>query len=167
MDDTNENLEMITQTYLKTLVWNFLYYFDECPSWDWYYPYAYSPTFTDIYNELVKHKNINITTTSKVFHFGKTSPVNQQTLLFMVLPFASRNLMINDAKLQLESEKSIMNMYFPKRYGLNLAFHRYYYECTPIIYKMDLNNVKKFIKDCKMTEDEKKRNSVGELFCIE
>tara|TARA_Y100000389_G_scaffold171666_1_gene179489 strand:- start:881 stop:2635 length:1755 start_codon:yes stop_codon:yes gene_type:complete len=167
MDDTNENLEMITQTYLKTLVWNFLYYFDECPSWDWYYPYAYSPTFTDIYNELVKHKNINITTTSKVFHFGKTSPVNQQTLLFMVLPFASRNLMINDAKLQLESEKSIMNMYFPKRYGLNIPFHRYYYECTPIIYKMDLNNVKKFIKDCKMTEDEKKRNSVGELFCIE
>ena len=167
MYDTNENLEMITQTYLKTLVWNFLYYFDECPSWDWYYPYAYSPTFTDIYNELVKHKNINCTTSNKIFHFGKTSPVNQQTLLFMVLPFASRNLMINDAKLQLESEKSIMNMYFPKRYGLNLAFHRYYYECTPIIYKMDLNNVKKFIKDCKMTEDEKKRNNVGELFCIE
>ena len=28
-----------------------------------------------------------------------------------------------------------------KNYGLNLPFHRYYYECTPIIYKMDLNNV--------------------------
>jgi 5'-3' exoribonuclease 1 len=166
MDNNNENLEMICQTYLKTLVWNFLYYFDECPSWDWYYPYAYSPTFTDIYNELVKHKNINVTTTSKVFQFGKTSPVNQQTLLFMVLPFASRKFMLNDAKLQLESEKSTMNIYFPKQYSLNVAFHRYYYECTPIIYKMDLIKVKHFIKECKMTTEEKQRNTIGELLVI-
>jgi len=167
MDNNNENLEMITQTYLKTLVWNFLYYFDECPSWDWYYPYAYSPTFTDIYNELVKHKNINVTTTSKIFQFGKTSPVNQQTLLFMVLPFASRKFIINDARLQLETEKSNMNIYFPKTYSLNVAFHRYYYECTPIIYKMDLVKVKHFIKECKLTSEEKKRNIIGDLFIIE
>jgi 5'-3' exoribonuclease 1 len=166
MDSNEKNIEMITQTYLKTLVWNFLYYFDECPSWDWYYPYAYSPTFSDIYNELIKHKNINITSTGKIFQFGKTAPVEQQTLLFMVLPFASRKLMVCDAARQLETEKSPMNIYFPKKYGLNVAFHRYYYECSPIIYKMDLMKVKKFLKECKMTEDEKKRNMVGELFVV-
>jgi len=166
MTNSSENMEMICQTYLKTLVWNFLYYFDECPSWDWYYPYAYSPTFSDIYNELIKHKNINITTTSKVFQFGKTVPVDQQTLLFMVLPFASRRLMVGDAARQLETEKCPMNIYFPKKYGLNVAFHRYYYECSPIIYKMDLIKVKKFLKECKMTEDEKKRNMIGELFMV-
>ena len=32
----------------------------------------------------------------------------------MVLPFASRKLIIRDARLQLESEKCPMNMYFPK-----------------------------------------------------
>ena len=166
MDANEKNIEMITQTYLKTLVWNFLYYFDECPSWDWYYPYAYSPTFSDIYNELIKHKNINITTTGKIFQFGKTSPVEQQTLLFMVLPFASRKLMVGDAARQLETEKCTMNIYFPKKYGLNVAFHRYYYECSPIIYKMDLIKVKKFLKECQMTEDEKKRNMVGQLFVV-
>ena len=165
--NTNDkNIEMITQTYLKTLVWNFLYYFDECPSWDWYYPYAYSPTFSDIYDELIKHKNINITSTGKIFQFGKTTPVEQQTLLFMVLPFASRKLMVGDAARQLETEKCPMNIYFPKKYGLNVAFHRYYYECSPIIYKMDLMKVKKFLKECQMTEDEKKRNRVGELFVL-
>ena len=166
MSNSPENMEMICQTYLKTLVWNFLYYFDECPSWDWYYPYAYSPTFSDIYNELIKHKNINITTTSKVFQFGKTAPVEQQTLLFMVLPFASRKLMVGDAARQLETEKCPMNIYFPKTYSLNVAFHRYYYECSPIIYKMDLMKVKKFLKECQFTEDEKKRNKVGELFVV-
>ena len=162
----DKNMEMICQTYLKTLVWNFLYYFDECPSWDWYYPYAYSPTFSDIYNELIKHKNINITTTSKIFHFGKTAPVEQQTLLFMVLPFASRKLMVGNAARQLETEKSTMNIYFPKKYGLNVPFHRYYYECSPIVFKMDLIKVKKFLKECQFTEDEKHRNMVGELFIV-
>lgn len=166
MENSPENMEMICQTYLKTLVWNFLYYFDECPSWDWYYPYAYSPTFSDIYNELVKHKNINITSNSKIFQFSKTAPIEQQTLLFMVLPYASRKLMVSDAARQLENEKCPMNIYFPKKYGLNVAFHRYYYECSPIIYKMDLMKVKKFLKDCKFTEDEKKRNEVGKLFII-
>lgn len=166
MSNSPENMEMVCQTYLKTLVWNFLYYFDECPSWDWYYPYAYSPTFSDIYNELIKHKNINITTTSKVFQFGKTAPVEQQTLLFMVLPFASRRLMVGDASRQLETEKCPMNIYFPKKYSLNVAFHRYYYECSPIIYKMDLMKVKKFLKECSFTEDEKKRNMIGELFVV-
>jgi 5'-3' exonuclease len=166
MTNSSENMEMVCQTYLKTLVWNFLYYFDECPSWDWYYPYAYSPTFSDIYNELIKHKNINITTSGKIFQFGKTSPVEQQTLLFMVLPFASRKLIVGDAARQLEMEKCPMTIYFPKKYSLNVAFHRYYYECSPIIYKMDLMKVKKFLKECQFTEDEKKRNMVGQLFVV-
>ena len=55
MENSPDNISMICQSYLKTLVFNFLYYFDECPSWDWYYPYSYSPTFNDVYDELVKH----------------------------------------------------------------------------------------------------------------
>jgi hypothetical protein len=57
-----------------------------------------------------------------------------------------------------------MRIYFPKRYALNVAFHRYYHECTPIIYKMEIGKVKKFIKDCKLNEDELKRNLEGKLF---
>ena len=165
MEKTPENIAMICQSYLKTLVFNFLYYFDECPSWDWYYPYSYSPTFTDVYDELVKYKNINVTsTTTKVFHFKKSEPIDQQTLLFTVIPFASRSLIIKDAAHKLLDPKCPMNIYFPKKYSLNVAFHRYYHECTPIIYKMDMDKVKKFMKECKFTEDELRRNLSGELF---
>jgi len=168
MENTEENLEMICQSYLKTLVFNFLYYFDECPSWDWYYPYSYSPTFTDVYNELVKYKNINTTSsTTKVFHFKKTEPIDQQTLLFTVIPFASRSLIVKDAAYKLLDPKCHMNIYFPKKYSLNVAFHRYYHECTPNIYKMDMDKVKKFMKECKFTEDELRRNNTGEIFTNE
>ena len=71
----SENVEMITQAYLKTLVWNFHYYFGSsgggsgsasgaggCISWDWAYTFPYAPCWHDIYNELVKHKNIKMKT---------------------------------------------------------------------------------------------------------
>uniref|UniRef100_A0A6C0EYQ2 Xrn1 N-terminal domain-containing protein n=1 Tax=viral metagenome TaxID=1070528 RepID=A0A6C0EYQ2_9ZZZZ len=166
MENGQDNLSMVCQSYLKTLVYNFLYYFDECPSNEWYYPYAYAPTFTDVYDELLKHKNINATSSNKIFHFKQTPAIDQQTLLFSVLPFSSRFLMVKDAGRKLSDPKCPMNIYFPKRYGLNVAFHRYYHECTPIIYRLDMDKIKKFMKECKFTEDELRRNLVGDLFIM-
>ena len=168
MEKSPENISMICQSYLKTLVWNFLYYFDDCPSWDWYYPYAYSPTFSDVYEELLKHKNINITSSSsnKIFHFKKSEPIEQQTLLFTVIPIASRSLIVKDATKKLLEPKCPMNIYFPRKYSLNVAFHRYYHECTPIIFRMDMDKVKKFMKECKYSEDELRRNITGNLFIV-
>ena len=159
-----DNIKMVCQSYLKTLVWNFHYYFGECISWDWVYNFDYSPTWDDIYNELLLHKNINASSSNKVFHFTKGKPVEQQTLLFMVLPWVSRHFMARDISTKLNNELSPMRLYFPKKYALNVAFLRYYHECTPIIYKMEYSKVHKFIKDCKLTDDEKLRNTVGELF---
>ena len=163
MDNTPDNISMICQMYIKTFIWNILYYFDECPSWTHYYPFAYAPIFSDIYNELLKYKNIN-SSSNKVFKFTPSNPIDQQTLLFCILPFSSRHFMISDASHKLLEQKCSMNIYFPKRYGLNVAFHRYYHECTPIIYKLDMVKVKKFIKECKFSEDELHRNVIGDLF---
>jgi 5'-3' exoribonuclease 2 len=164
MENRDENRRMICQSYLKTLVWNFHYYFDECVSWEWVYNFDYGPTWKDIYDELVLHKNINISGSNKLFHFTKSQPIDQQTLLFMVLPWNSRRFMAQDIARKIGSEQCPMRIYFPKRYSLNVAFHRYYHECTPVIYKMEIGKVKKFIKDCKFTEDELKRNLTGNIF---
>jgi len=164
MAPSSDNIKMVCQSYLKTLVWNFHYYFGDCISWDWVYNFDYSPTWNDIYNELLLHKNINASSSNKIFHFTKGHPVDQQTLLFMVLPWNSRQFMARDVNNKLNNELSPMRIYFPKRYSLNVAFLRYYHECTPIIYKMEYSKVHKFIKDCKLTDDEKLRNTVGELF---
>ena len=43
---------------MKTMVWNFFYYFDECPGYSWYYPFNYSPTINDIYNYLNMKKTV-------------------------------------------------------------------------------------------------------------
>lgn len=168
MKPSDENIKMVCRSYLKTLVWNFHYYFGECVSWDWVYNFSYAPTWNDIYIELVLHKNINVSNVANsLFHFKNSKPVEAQTLLFMVLPWQSKKFMANDISRKLNEEKCPMRIYFPKRYGLNVAFHRYYHECTPIIYNMEYNKVVKFIKECKFTEDEILRNIAGNLFIKE
>ena len=184
MEHRPENIKLICQSYLKTLVWNFHYYFSNSNSdsdsdsnsdsnsnsnsnsiiWDWVYNFDYCPLWDDIYNELLLHKNINITSSNKIFHFNKSKPVNQQTLLFMVLPLKSKQFMIRSINNTLSDEKCPMHIYFPSRYALNVAFHRYYHECTPIIYKMETKKINKFIKECYLTDDEKKRNIIGSIY---
>jgi 5'-3' exonuclease len=164
LEARSENVKMITQSYIKTLVWNFHYYFNECISWDWVYNFPYAPTWNDIYNELLEHKNINISSSDKLFHFGNTKPIDSQTLLLMVLPWASRKFMASDIVKKLEQNNCPMHIYFPKKYSLNVAFNRFYHECTPIIYKIELSKVERFISTCKLNENELKRNIIGNVF---
>lgn len=165
-----DNIGMVTEVYLKTLVWNFHYYFRGCIDWNFYYPFHYSPTTSDIYYALDKIKQSNLV---NVYKFQETNkPVDPQTLLLMVLPLSSSQFMAVDIQTKLSSnsrgivDNSLMSIYFPSKYDINLPFHRYYYECTAKIPRMDISIVNKFIKTCKLTEDEKDRNKPSKVFII-
>ena len=67
MKKSDENINKLCEYYIKTLVWNMKYYLNECPSWDWYYPYHYAPTFHDIYLYLKEFKSL----THIKFNLGK------------------------------------------------------------------------------------------------
>ena len=159
--DSAINLEAICKAYIKTIIWNFNYYFKHCCDWSFYYPYHYSPTALDIYRYLETVSNYS--SISGGFNTN-SKPLKQQTLLLMVLPFQSRELMANSISKNLELSNSIMNIYFPKSYTLNVAFHMYYYECTANIPKLDIDIVNTFINSCKLSSKEKERNTIGNLF---
>lgn len=158
---TQKNVEMVTNAYLKTLVWNFHYYFTGCNDWEHYYPYDYSPTANDICDTLNAIKPTNL---CKNYKFSNNSAIEPQTLLLMVLPLNSSNCMATDIHKKLNGRDTDMDIYFPKKYTLNVAFHRYYYECSANIPKFESRTVSNFMKKIKLTDDEVERNKTSELY---
>lgn len=70
----------VGRAYAEGLAWVLLYYFQGCPSWDWYYPYHYAPFAADFKDMAAMEFN---------FDKGYTSRPFEQ--LMSVLPAASRH----------------------------------------------------------------------------
>ena len=157
MKKSDENMNKLCEYYIKTLVWNMKYYLNDCPSWDWYYPYHYAPTFHDIYLYLKEFKSL----THIKFNLGK--PISPQTLLFMVLPTSSSKLMARNVQKTIFENKSLNKIYFPKSYSINFPLHSRYYECTPNIPKMETKYAVSIVNGCKLTQNEMNRNKLGDI----
>lgn len=156
MNPSGDTTRMIFDAYWKTWYWNAEYYMNECPSWDWYYPYDYPPTLADIKHYLGEFK-LN----QGAVVFSESAPVEPQTLLLMVLPEKSAGLMARSIETAIKEEPALMSIYFPKSYEINIPYHTRYHECTPRIPKINLRHCMAFVKKCKLSQSELERNCPG------
>jgi 5'-3' exoribonuclease 1 len=154
---TPENIHQICEAYLQTLIWNANYYMNDCISWDWFYPYDYSPTLSDIYFYLNEYK------TDGHIKFNDNGPIKPQTLLMMVLPIQSSKFMAIAIQELIRNDKELMKIYFPQRYQINFPMHTKYYECSPKIPKICGKLSQKLVNGLKLTKAEEERNKLGEI----
>lgn len=99
----------VGRAYVEGLAWVLMYYFQGCPSWDWYYPYHYAPfaqDFVDLHKVEIK------------FEKGRISKPYEQ--LMSVLPAASRHAIpevFHD--LMTEADSEIIDFY-PEDFEVDL-----------------------------------------------
>lgn len=153
---TPENIGLIVESYIRTLIWNANYYIGRCLSWDWFYPYDYAPSLADIYYFIKDMKSLGPS-----FKWPDTQPIDPQVLLFMVLPVASCQLMpaaVSDKLTDSNNPDPLLKVYFPASYPINLAMHSKYYECSPRIPRMPIKYAVDFVKAAGLTLNEQTRN---------
>lgn len=81
--------------YLEGLHWNLNYYHNGCVSWDWFFPYMYSPLSTDMVNlnEFYDQFEDNKDKEFKTFPFDMGTPFPSLAQLLSVLPPQSASLL--------------------------------------------------------------------------
>ncbi|KAF7862016.1 hypothetical protein EAF04_007896 [Stromatinia cepivora] len=99
----------VGKAYVEGLAWVLLYYFQGCPSWDWYYPYHYAPFAADFAN--LKDMKIN-------FQKGRIFRPFEQ--LMGVLPAASRQAIPEQFHHLMTNEDSEIIDFYPEDFIVDL-----------------------------------------------
>lgn len=94
-------LENIKESYIQGIVWNFRYYYQGCRSWNWFYPYYYSPFISDLVNF-----------SEKQIEFKQGEPITPfQQLLSVLPPFSAHALPEPLQSLMLDPHSEILDFY--------------------------------------------------------
>jgi len=126
-----ELVKFASYKYLEGLLWVANYYFNKCPSWDWYYPYDHAPFMSDLADNFKRFNLDNIT-----FELGKPlKPVEQ---LLCVLPTQSDYLVQKEVKELMNDNKSPLIHLYPHDFQIDLLYKTKYWQGIPILPDLDI-----------------------------
>jgi 5'-3' exonuclease len=160
-----EELEEFSQKlviqYLIGIKWVTIYYFDKCPSWEWYYPFDHPPFISDITKYLDK---INL---NKI-KFDLGEPLKPYMQLLAVLPPQSNYLLpATISKLMTNSNSSLIYMY-PLEFKQDFINKKKYWMAIPILPPLDIKQIKHsyFKYKDELKKEELERNKPMEILKI-
>jgi 5'-3' exoribonuclease 2 len=147
----------VAHSYVEGLAWVLLYYFQGCPSWEWYYPYHYAPFAAD-FTELEK----------MTIHFehGRISKPFEQ--LMSVLPAASRHAIPEVFHpLMLEPDSEIIDFY-PEDFELDLNGKKFAWQGVALLPFIDMSRLLAAVtaKYPLLSPEDQARNGVGNVVLI-
>ncbi|KAG7136829.1 hypothetical protein HYQ45_018876 [Verticillium longisporum] len=117
----------VAQAYVEGLCWVLLYYYQGCPSWDWYYPYHYAPFAAD-FADLDK---IEIS-----FEKGRISKPFEQ--LMSVMPAASRRALPEVFHDLMLNEDSEVIDFYPQEFEIDLNGKKFAWQGVALLPFIDM-----------------------------
>jgi len=151
-------IDKICHKYLEGIYWNFHYYNYGCISWEWSYYHNYPPSFNDLYNYMDRYvSDINL------IKLPKSKPFKPFEQLLMVLPNNSRDLLPPKlGNLMIDNSSDIIQ-YYPIQYQIETTNNYYLWECHPKLPYVISEDIRKVVRETKLSEEDKKRNQFGKI----
>lgn len=152
IDKFEEFIDNIIKLYLEGLEWVLKYYFDECKSYRWNYPYDYPPLISDIYDYIQKYdyefNKWNNAINNDINIFSQLLAITPRTQ-YEILPKSYQKLIIEYSE--------IIDLY-PKEFEIDTLFKSKQYKCNPKIPILNIDRIINTTIKLKLTSEEKKRN---------
>jgi 5'-3' exoribonuclease 1 len=152
--------------YLEGLHWVLNYYHNGCRSWDWYFPYLYSPLCTDMVNLDEFYDASQEGDEYKTFHFESGTPFPSLAQLLSVLPPQSAELLPEPLAELMIHPSSPLNPYYPQDFTTDANGKRQSWEAVVQIPFIDadvlLDTVERVMEADEKADDESKLLSNAE-----
>ncbi len=160
-DEIEEFSKKLVTHYLIGIKWVTMYYFDDCPSWNWYYPFDYPPFITDIAKYL---QEIDV---NKI-KFEKGNPLKPFMQLLAVFPPQSSNLIPESLRKLMTNSKSSLAFMYPHEFEQDFINKKRYWMGIPKLPPLDIDLIKhsyyKYADE--LTPEEKERNEIKKLLLL-
>jgi 5'-3' exonuclease len=135
-DNSIEKLsEQLVKNYLIGIKWVTLYYFDKCPSWEWYFPFENPPFISDIKKYLNKIKINSI-------KFNEGKPLKPFVQLLSVLPQQSNYLLPNNLKKLMTNCNSSLSHLYPIDFEQDYLNKSKYWMIIPKLPPLEIDLIK-------------------------
>jgi 5'-3' exoribonuclease 2 len=158
--DLEEFSEKMVYHYNIGLKWVAMYYFDKCPSWDYYYPYDHAPFLSDMAKHKFDFNNVV---------FKDSSPLTPFEQLLIVLPKQSTYLLpIELQKIMTNPNSSAAHLY-PNEFELDMIGKKKYWMCSPILPNLEINLIRKMFEKYNklLKEEDKIKNKIGNIIILQ
>jgi 5'-3' exonuclease len=137
----NKQVHKLCNEYLKGIQFVLSYYLYDIPDWYWFYPYHYSPFFSDVCNYLksikLKRSSENNINNILSFKFDKNEPLTQFEQLLAVLPPESSNILPEPFSNLMKDIDSPINSFYPESDSIQIEI-KSEYEKTIIVPFIDV-----------------------------
>jgi 5'-3' exonuclease len=127
----------MVNNFYKGLKWTTMYYFDKCPSWEYFYNYDHAPFLNDML--LIKPKFETI----KFMPSEQSCSLNPYEQLLIVLPKVSAYLLPEPLRKIMTNPNSSAAHLYPEEFKLDMIGKKKYWMCTPILPNLEINLIKK------------------------
>lgn len=156
-DEIEEFSKKLVYHYLMGIKWVTEYYFDKCPSWNWYYPFDYPPFISDISKYLYDFNNIK---------FAIGNPLKPFMQLLAVLPPQLNTLLPNNLRKLMVNSKSSLSYLYPTEFDQDFINKKKYWMGIPKLPPLDIDNLKYYYSkyENELNKEENKRNIELSIF---
>jgi len=160
-EEIEEFSKKLVTHYLIGVKWVTMYYFDTCPSWQWYYPFDHPPFISDI-SKYLNQANIN----KMKFELGE--PLKPYMQLLAVLPPQSSFLLPPNLSKMMTNPKSSLIYMYPNEFEQDFINKKRYWMAIPKLPPLDIKQITHsyFKYKDELKKEELERNETKKVFEI-